>query len=534
MRALYWTALLAVFSFATWQRFSLPLYPIADPDTWGYLSPALRKLAGAEFGHTGRNFIYPGFLLIILRAFGDVRAITVAQHFLGLLAGGMLLLTWRRACVFLPNPRIGVAAHSVLGLVAAALFLFAGDQIHSELKIRPEGVSAFLISVNLWLAIQVVASGLIEKRAIAATAYGSALIFSSVLLASVKPIFVFVAVLGVLPLLVFFRHGGRAWEKVALVGAAIITVALLVMPERLLSRDDEHSRTFLPTMLFAMHANLIRDQMADDLQRGAAIPYPREWLQRVQSALSSEIAKSAAASGQYHVSLGFSPDYLQCDPTSIAAQLGNEFAGNTTALCAFYRFYYWRIWQHRPLLVLRKIGHQLSIFYAPMCPAYNWAQVLPLTDEHERSVTSLDIPLYRKIVRSYPAEVDVLNRIGNLPRSQGVIKQGTYICKPLGLLAATYLPMLIISVGFSVFVLLRKTHRGRLGWLAALVLFMYSYNFAICLEAAVVNLLEYHRLIVVQMYATTLAQFFALWFILEFAIKMRGNRETIGNPAVDV
>ena len=63
---------------------------------WGYLSPALRKLIGAEFGHTeGRNFLYPGFLFLLLRVFGDFRAITVAQHILGLLAGVMLLLTWR-------------------------------------------------------------------------------------------------------------------------------------------------------------------------------------------------------------------------------------------------------------------------------------------------------------------------------------------------------------------------------------------------------------------------------------------------------
>src|ERR1700745_1500822 len=73
------------FAWAVWQRFKLPLNPIADPDTWGYLSPALRKLTGAEFGHTnGRIFIYPGFLYQLLRVFRDFRAITIAQHFLGL------------------------------------------------------------------------------------------------------------------------------------------------------------------------------------------------------------------------------------------------------------------------------------------------------------------------------------------------------------------------------------------------------------------------------------------------------------------
>ena len=47
----YWTVIALLFAGAVWQRFRLPLDPIADPDTWGYLAPALRKLTGAEFGH---------------------------------------------------------------------------------------------------------------------------------------------------------------------------------------------------------------------------------------------------------------------------------------------------------------------------------------------------------------------------------------------------------------------------------------------------------------------------------------------------
>src|SRR6476659_4898969 len=106
-RACYWTALALIFAWAVWQRFKLPLDPIADPDTWGYLSPALRKLTGAAFGHTyGRNFVYPGLLFLVLRLSGTFRAIATTQHLLGLLAGAVFLLSWKRAQVFVPNPRI--------------------------------------------------------------------------------------------------------------------------------------------------------------------------------------------------------------------------------------------------------------------------------------------------------------------------------------------------------------------------------------------------------------------------------------------
>src|SRR5438309_5032665 len=87
---LFYRALLAlVFAGAIWQRFRLPLDPIADPDTWGSLSPALRQFTDAEFGHTnGRNFAYPGFLFLLLRLVRDFLAIALTHHFLVLLAVG--------------------------------------------------------------------------------------------------------------------------------------------------------------------------------------------------------------------------------------------------------------------------------------------------------------------------------------------------------------------------------------------------------------------------------------------------------------
>src|SRR5438270_7778173 len=90
----WWLALAILFGWGAWRRFSLPLEPVADLDTWGYLAPALFKLTRGEFTHAcGRNYVYPGFLLLVLRMFGDLRAIVIVQHLLGLAGGGLLLLT---------------------------------------------------------------------------------------------------------------------------------------------------------------------------------------------------------------------------------------------------------------------------------------------------------------------------------------------------------------------------------------------------------------------------------------------------------
>jgi hypothetical protein len=512
----YWSAVVVLFACAAWQRFRLPLEPIADPDTWGYLSPALRKLVGNEFGHTnGRNFIYPGFLYLLLRAFGDFRAVTVAQHMLGLLAGGIILLTWRRVRVFVANPRIGSAGDDALGLLAAAIFLLANESIYFEMQLRPEGVCAFLFSINLYVVVQLTACCFIERRQAGATVYGIAVVFTSILLASVKPSFALVAIVALLPIGVLFFRQDWFWQKAALAGGVAASAALLLLPEHFLSRNDEASQTFLPTTLFVIHANLIRDQMADDIERDAKVPYSREWLGRVYVALSAEITKSIAAGPVHLTTLGFDPDYLMYNRGSIAAQLRKEFGSHVSALCAFYWFYYWRIWQHRPLLVVKKIARQMAIFYAPKCPAYRLGKFLSLGDEYNRGMTSLNKEAYRKVWTVYPPAVDFMGRVELLAQRAPIVQQPAYIRRPLGVLAATYVPLLLIALALSVVVFMQERRRRRLGWLAALVLFVYSYNLASCLEVAVIQSLQNPRYVSVQVFFTILAQFLTILLILE-------------------
>jgi hypothetical protein len=318
----------------------------------------------------------------------------------------------------------------------------------------------------------------------------------------------------------FFVQRGLIWQKIALGGGAALSAALLLLPEHFLRRNDQASQKFLPTTLFVIHANLIRDQMADDLTRGAKVPYPREWLGHVQRALSDEIAKSVAARCRIYSTLGFNPDYLRHGQTSIAAQLKKDFGNNVCALCAFYRFYYWRIWRERPLLVLKKIARQMAIFYAPICPVYNRDKSLSL-DAYNRGMTSLDIQRYHKVSAVYPPAMDFMSRTKSSAQSVPVIHQPRYLRWILSVMAGTHLPLLLIALALVAVVLTQERRRRRLGWLAGLVLLGYLYNGAACVEVAVIQSLDVRRFITVQMYLTLLAQFFALWFALEFALEMR-------------
>jgi hypothetical protein len=527
-RFYYWSALAVLFAWAAWQRFSLPLDPIADPDTWGYLSPALRKLLGGEFGHTaGRNFVYPAFLFSILRVFADFRAIVIIQHLLGLGAGGLLILTWQRARISLPDMRLSRAAHDVLGLLAATVFLWAAEPIRAEMQLRPEAVCSFLVSLNLYLAFQFIACFFLERRRRATVVYGIATAFTSVALVSAKPSFGLAAILALVPIGIFFFRRGWLAQRVALGAGAALSAALFLVPEHFLSRNDEASRTFLPTALFVVHADLIRDQLADDLQRGSELPYSRERLARVLEALKTEIPKSFAARPGHYWSLGFDPDYLMYDKTSIDAQLRQEFDQNVAELCAFYRFAYWRIWQGRPLLVLKKIKIQMSIFYSEMCPAFNREKSLAVASGYADGATVLEMEPYPKLWSAYPAAVEFMSRTELLGRRTLAIRQTFPLRMTLSFLSGVYRPLLWVAVALSVLILCGQRYRSRLGWLAALVLFLYSYNAAACLEVAVLNSLEVRRYLTVQVFFVIGAELFALWLLCETALEMRERRKVI-------
>ena len=94
----------------------------------------------------------------------------------------------------------------------------------------------------------------------------------------------------------------------------------------------------------------------------------------------------------------------------------------------------------------------------------------------------------------------------------------------LSFLAGLYRPLLWVTLALIAVVLFQPRYRRRLGWLAVLVLFVYAHNAAACLEVAIINSLEIRRYVTVQMFFTTLAQFFALWLLCEMVLELRAAR----------
>jgi hypothetical protein len=255
--------------------------------------------------------------------------------------------------------------------------------------------------------------------------------------------------------------------------------------------------------------------MADDLNFEANLPYSREWLSRVHADLSTEMAKSTAAEPEHYFSLGFSPDYLMYQETSIVRRLGDELRSDNTAATSFYRFYYWRTWRQRPLAMLRKIARQMAIFYAPICPAYDRTKTMSLTVWYQLAVSGLNDGVYAEVWKAYPPAVEFMKRAESLAEGAPPIEQRRIERGALTFLAVAYSPLLGITLLLGAATFFWSDYRRRLGWLVALTLFVFLYNAAACLEVAIINSLEVPRYSTVQVFFTLLAEFLGVGLLLD-------------------
>lgn len=152
---LFYTLLVTVlFGYAAAVRFTLPQQPFIDGDFWGYLHPVVSKLTGGVFQHTyGRDFLYPGFLYLLLKTFRDFRSISIAQHLFGLGTGGLILLAFWELCRLLCPAARGVRGFllALLGLGVATAFLLAPSTVYFEQCIRTEGIFPFFAVLSILL-----------------------------------------------------------------------------------------------------------------------------------------------------------------------------------------------------------------------------------------------------------------------------------------------------------------------------------------------------------------------------------------------
>jgi len=520
-RRVYWAAVVCLFLYAAFLRWRLPLEPFFDPDTYGYLAPAVSKLLGWSFFHALRNYFYPVFLLLTLGLFADLRAIVVVQHVFGLAAGLIFLLVWERLRSFMPEAVWPRYLHRFLGLVATAVYLTAEEPIRFEMYVRPEGIAPFLIILSIFCSVEFSYRCYVRRPREMSVILGLGSVVTSIVATLARPNLALAEASLLIGVAAAPFCCGSRKQKVVLVGSCLVTALVLILPAHLPARSDLANITVLPRHLFLVHADVMRDQIASDLSEPGALKYPRDLLERVHQILASEINRSPT-NRKFPV-LGFNPNMLMYGPKSADRQLLAQFGGQIDDLSAFYRYYYERAWRKRPGAMAGKIGRQILAFYVPLCPAYR--------------LESRDLWLEYKITTTYAggmrqafAEYEPLQRPQLVARTAELANSRLRLGVPLvfwycqAFLGRTYVFLVAGAAIVLATSLFHRLVRARIAALAMMTALLCWYNFAAALEVAVFTTIDFVRYSTVQLIAVLLAQFTASLLIVRFLFELKRVR----------
>ncbi len=518
---LTWLALAAILEHGARLRLQWPLVPLSDPDTWGYLHPAISKLLGHSFEHTyGRNFIYPGWVYLWLRACGDFRALCVAQHLLGLATGWLLWRVWQLWRTWFVPPRLPAWIATPIGLGLVAFYVSSSTAIFLEQHIRPEAIFPFCAILAIYLTLKFLRAWFTTTgQTLPAALWGGAIVFAAVLCYALKPSFGFALGVALLPLAAAALAPGQTRRRrLALAGAASTGLAaaglLLLWPEHELAKADPISALFLPETLLTVHARVINEQMAQDLAAGDPTPYPADWLAALHGQLSHELALAAQPERRPYESLGFNPDYLMYEDSlcrSLYRQIGQA---RLIQLCFYY---YERAWLHRPAEMARNVERQLGIFYGQDCPAFWLGHSIDQPHNYRKTLKAFSPANYQAEILPFAPVHAYLAQAQILADRPALYLPGASFTLANAMAAPVYLPLLIaLAAGLAAVLCLPGGEvRRELGAAGALALLCFAYTFGNCLTVAVVHSLDIDRYSSNLLIFTILSEVTALTWCIE-------------------
>jgi hypothetical protein len=341
----------------------------ADPDTWGYLAPALSQLSGSGFQSVfGRTFVYPLFVTLILGLTKSFTVLAIAQEITTFVAAGLLgAILFQSSSAATPLDVKGVV-YKILSVLFMWLYIQATPSLFYERLVRPEAISPVFMALLLYCIF-------IYYRNLSAGQPGSRPFFLicllNALLYFLKPNWG-LALLS--PLVVFGT--GLAYEKISLRKSAVclcvflFTLLLFYVPQQIISghNRDQFAEVFLPRLLFTSHADGVQQEIEKDIQTGDS-PFDINLLKDVNDMLIKCLHGTREVHGQLtYPTFTFNPDIIMWSEAGLAST-GVKLLSPTQQK-EFYFHYFVKYITSQPRRYLKKIIVQLGIYYAPFAPQY--------------------------------------------------------------------------------------------------------------------------------------------------------------------
>lgn len=489
-------------------RFSLPATPLADPDTWANLGPAVHFLSGDGFLQVYRqSFLYPAFLLAVLQVSGGLELAATLQHAAGLAAGLLLTASWLRLARLFPSSVARDLAVVVVGPACLWLFWSGAPTILFEHTLRGESFAALALFAQTFLTLDAMVR-VREKRDPSVAGVELALaVVAACASYMLRPAFGLSVLMAGPPLIVFLMHGGpsRCQRVLPLWLAPLLVLIFLVLPGRLTYRESLRSETFLPLTLMSMHPDVLVSSMEREMRSGRVADAGKT--RAFHDFLVVEWRK-AREDPRRCPSLGHNPDYLLYDAPfgPVLAERGGMTEEDIAALTWKY---YALGWRHDPLHMLSKIWTQLRLL-----PTNNrlWKSqaVTPLGPEYALGHYSLQL-LDGGLLMKLRAGRDYLAGLDRAARGEPVIRTPREVRRWLDRAGAAAVPALIMG-GLAALAALVAARPPGLRAGAAAALWLVGIVGGSALTVALVHTFDTTR----YAWALTPAALFALGALLLF------------------
>lgn len=519
--------------------FKMPRTPITDRDTWGYFHPALAVFFNGTFEQSERQFLYPGFTLLVMRAKQNVDFLAAVQSVIGLIGGAFLWLAWMKLRRFFAPERFaifGVAfAHALLGILMIAVYLLSLRRVVLEHTIRPEAIFPSVSAFLLWLSLVFLDEAFLKKKRTALLwLQGTLILFASSVLYLLKPQWGVSLIFAALPLVVVFFAGSYR-VKFAMIAAAIAGVALsyfaLFLPEEKLNEKfNARTMPFLPTLMFCIHANIIYPELLRDIESPSP-PYDRAFLQAVADDVKYALTNPPGV-GVYP-SLGFDPDYIIYRSKAMRL-MESHFDGDPKGYGKFCEHYYFMAVRHQPLAMVKKVLGELRLFYRLRGNVTDCLKNFVYTVRYSYSLNLLD---NSTTISPDVQKWDVLKRyrdeVAALADSEERVHEHKLVTMLQKFLDVTYLLVLFAFVVIGLIFRKMRTVSPTLFSLPPLFvgLWLFSFNFGLTLTTALTHSMKVSRYTDVQFAFTVFSYFAAALWIVVFVLEFLRARKIEAEPA---
>jgi len=348
-----------------------PVVPISDPDTWGYLNPALSWLSGLGFQQTdGRDWLYPAFVALFLKTTGSFHGLVVWQKLIALLSGVLMAVVWRCWVSMQPWNRWLRLLGSLLGSLPIYVQLVNQQNFFFVMSIRPEAILSFFVYAQLACLMGFCKYRWQRPRALPSMLLGAGAILFAYGCYLLKPSWYFACGTTSAPVLAgLFGQGlSRRTKFLTPVLGVAVSFLLLWLPARVWFVRDGTSRTLLPDALFCVHAELIDKLLEARLATMPDSAPEKAKLQTLVSALESEIS-GAKQGRRIYAKLVINADYLMHSHTLSAAlfEYTGRDRGKFSAFC-FASFF--EAVTHYPGEYAKKVAEQFEYFLFPEPATY--------------------------------------------------------------------------------------------------------------------------------------------------------------------